>query len=92
MYLVALIDWYSHFVVSWELDQILEIDFVLEAVKQAHSVGRPEIVNSDQGSHVTSSKYTKLLLDKKIRISMEGKPLLRSPLTEPPLRRNNIVG
>jgi len=73
MYLVALIDWYSRFVVSWELDQTLEIDFVLDAVKQALSMGQPEILNSDQGSHFTSPKYTELLLDKNIRISMDGK-------------------
>ena len=73
MYLVALIDWYSRFVVSWELDQTLEIDFVLEAVKRALSVGQPEILNSDQGSHFTSPQYTGLLLDKDIRISMDGK-------------------
>jgi len=48
MYLVALIDWYSRFVVSWELDQPLEIDFLLEAVKQALLLGQPEILNSDQ--------------------------------------------
>ncbi len=73
MYLVALIDWYSRFVVSWELDQTLEIDFVLEAVKRALLVGQPKILNSDQGSHFTSPKYTELLLEKDIRISMDGK-------------------
>lgn len=73
MYLVALIDWYSRFVVSWELDQTLEIDFVLEAVKRALLVGQPKILNSDQGSHFTSPKYTELLLEKDIQISMDGK-------------------
>ncbi|MFC4619758.1 transposase [Camelliibacillus cellulosilyticus] len=67
------IDWYSRFVVSWELDQTLEIDFVLDAVKRALSVGQPEILNSDQGSHFTSPKYTELLGNKDIRISMDGK-------------------
>ncbi len=51
MYLVALIDWYSRFVVSWGLDQTLEIDSVLEVVKRALSVGQAEILNSVQGSH-----------------------------------------
>lgn len=73
MYLVAIIDWYSRYVVSWELDQTLEIDFVLEAVKRALSHAQPEIINSDQGSHFTSSKYTELVLDKKVQISMDGK-------------------
>lgn len=50
MYLVALIDWYSRFVVSWELDQTLEIDFVLEAVKRALLVGQPKILNSDRAA------------------------------------------
>lgn len=73
MYLVAIIDWYSRYVVSWELDQTLEIDFVLEAVKRALSQNKPNIINSDQGSHFTSPKYIDLLLDKEIRISMDGK-------------------
>lgn len=73
MYLVAIIDWYSRYVVSWELDQTLEIDFVLEAVKRALSHAQPEIINSDQGSHFTSPKYTELVLDKKVQISMDGK-------------------
>src|SRR5690606_24459513 len=58
MYLVAIIDWYSRYVVSWELDQTLEIDFVLEAVKRALSHAQPEIINSDQGSHFNSPKDT----------------------------------
>lgn len=73
MSLVAIIDWYSRYVVSWELDQTLEIDFVLEAVKRALSQNKPIIINSDQGSHFTSSKYIDLVLDKEIRISMNGK-------------------
>ncbi len=73
MYLVALIDWYSRYVVSWEIDQTLEIDFVLEAVKRAFLVARPEILNSDQGSHFTSPKYTDLVLENTIKISMDGK-------------------
>lgn len=73
MYLVAVIDWYSRFVVSWELDQSLEIDFVIAAVKRAFGGSIPEIFNSDQGSHFTSDKYLDLLKDRKIKISMDGK-------------------
>lgn len=73
MYLVALIDWYSRFVVSWELDQTLELDFVLEAVRQALAHNQPIIINSDQGSHFTSQQYLDLFLDKQVRISMDGK-------------------
>ncbi|KYC67644.1 hypothetical protein B4099_2134 [Heyndrickxia coagulans] len=78
MYLVALIDWYSRYVVSWEMDQTLEIDFVLEAVKRAFSSARPEILNSDQGSHFTSPKYTDLVLRNEIKSAWMGK---REPLT-----------
>ncbi|PLT32992.1 hypothetical protein CUU64_16295 [Bacillus sp. V5-8f] len=73
MYLVAIIDWYSRYVVSWELDQTLEIDFVLEAVKRALSQSQPVILNSDQGGHLTSPKYTDLVSEKDIQISMDGK-------------------
>jgi len=57
MYLVAILDWYSRFVVSWELDQTLEMPFVLEAVDRALQQAKPEIINSDQGSHFTSPHY-----------------------------------
>lgn len=73
MYLVAIIDWFSRCVVSWELDQTLEIHFMLEAVNKALSKYKPEIINSDQGSHFTSPKYTEILLDAGIKISMDGK-------------------
>lgn len=73
MYLVAIIDWYSRYVVSWEMDQTLEIDFVLEAVKRAFSQSKPVILNSDQGSHFTSPKYTDLVLGNETKISMDGK-------------------
>lgn len=73
MYLVAVIDWYSRYIVSWELDQTLEIDFVVKATQTALRQGKPEIWNSDQGSHFTSPQYTALLKDAGVRISMDGK-------------------
>lgn len=73
MYLVALIDWYSRYIVSWELDQTLEIDFVLEAVNHGFSQAHPQILNSDQGSHFTSPQYTDLVKSNEIKISMDGK-------------------
>jgi putative transposase len=73
MYLVAIIDWYSRFVVAWELDQTLEITFVLEAVQRALSSARPEIFNSDQGSHFTGHDYINTLKNEHIAISMDGK-------------------
>jgi len=73
MYLVAVIDWHSRFIVSWELDQTLEMGFVTEAVTRALGTGIPSIFNSDQGSHFTSPRYIDLLKDKKVLISMDGK-------------------
>ena len=73
MYLVAILDWYSRYVVSWELDQTMQIGFVIEAVQRALSQARPQIWNSDQGSQFTSPQYTQLLLAHDVRISMDGK-------------------
>jgi putative transposase len=73
VYLFAVLDWYSRFVVAWSLDLSLEIGFVLEAMKQALALGKPQICNSDQGSHFSSPKYTNLLLEAEVQISMDGK-------------------
>jgi len=73
MYLVAILDWFSRYVLAWELSQNLEIAFVLEAVDRALLNGKPDIWNSDQGSHFTSPQYTQRLLDAGIRISMDGR-------------------
>jgi putative transposase len=73
MYLVAILDWFSRYVIDWQLDQSLEIDFVIETVKRALAVNKPQILNSDQGSHFTSSQYTDLLKEAEVRISMDGK-------------------
>ncbi len=73
MYLVAVLDWFSRYVVSWELDQTLEIEFVLTAVERALSQATPEIWNSDQGSQFTSPQYTERLLAANVQISMDGR-------------------
>src|SRR5699024_3875880 len=75
MYLTAVIDWYSRCIISWELDQTLDMDFVLKAVQRAFTVGAiPEIFNSDQGSHFTSSSYISMLQEHpSISISMDSK-------------------
>lgn len=73
MYLVAVLDWFSRYVISWELDQTLEISFVLRAVDNALAQAKPEIWNSDQGSHFTSPQYTDRLLAAQVKISMDGK-------------------
>jgi putative transposase len=73
LYLFAVLDWFSRFVVSWTLDLTLEIGFVLEAMRSALKLATPTICNSDQGSHFTSPQYTALLLDAEVQISMDGK-------------------
>nr|WP_244422472.1 IS3 family transposase [Ktedonobacter racemifer] len=71
MYLVAVLDWYSRYVLSWELDQTLEMPFVLSAVEYALKQAVPVICNSDQGSHFTSPQYCDLLLQANVQISNE---------------------
>jgi len=71
LYLVAIIDWYSRYVVSWAIDDTLEIDFVLDACARALHTAVPAIMNSDQGSHFTSPKYTELFLKAGAEISMD---------------------
>ena len=73
MYLVAVLDLYARYVVSWALDDTLEQPFVLDAVRRALAVATPQIWNSDQGSHFTSSQYTSLLTAADVQISMDGK-------------------
>jgi len=73
MYLVAILDWYSRYVVSWELDHTLEMPFVVTAMQQALAQATPHICNSDQGSHFTSPQYAQLLLAADVQISMDGK-------------------
>ncbi len=73
LYLVAVLDWYSRYVLSWELDQTLQLPFVLAAAQRALTQATPDIWNSDQGSHCTSPQYLDLLLAAGVRISMDGK-------------------
>lgn len=73
LYLVAILDWFSRYVISWELDQTLEMPFVLAAVERALAHATPQICNSDQGSHFTSPQYTQLLLSANVQISMDGR-------------------
>jgi len=72
-YLVAIMDWYSRFVVAWEMDVTLDGGFCLEALDRALSDGVCEIFNSDQGSQFTSQAFTGRLLQRDIRISMDGR-------------------
>ena len=73
MYLTAVIDWHSRYVLSWELSNTMESLFCVDALKHALTKGTPEIFNTDQGSQFTSEDFTEVLLDKNIAISMDGR-------------------
>ena len=73
LYLVAVLDWHSRYVLSWELDQTLELPFVLDTVDRALAQATPTIWNSDQGSHFTSPQYIDRLQQAHVQISMDGK-------------------
>jgi len=73
LYLVAILDWFSRFAITWELDQTLELPFVLTAVDRALKQAIPTIWNSDQGSHFTSPQYFNRLLSAGVQISMDGR-------------------
>jgi putative transposase len=74
MYLVAIIDWYSRYLLGFRLSNTLEKGFVIEAIKKAIRIhGKPEIMNSDQGSQFSSHEYVNLLKENSIKISMDGK-------------------
>lgn len=73
LYLVAILDWFSRYVLSWELSNTMTTDFCIKALLTAFKQGIPEIFNSDQGSQFTSSEFTKELLSRNIKISMDGK-------------------
>ncbi|MGQ9663491.1 MAG: IS3 family transposase, partial [Kiritimatiellia bacterium] len=73
VYLVAVMDWFSRFVLSWALSLTLELDFCQDALRRALRWGRPEIFNSDQGSQFTSDKFTAILAKRGVTISMDGR-------------------
>lgn len=73
LYLVAVLDWYSRYVISWELSASLEQPFVTAAVTRALETTHPVIFNSDQGSHFTSPQYTELVLAAGSKVSMDGR-------------------
>jgi len=73
LYLVAIIDWYSRYVISWRLSNTLDDDFCVAALEEALGKGTPEIFNMDQGSQFTGEAFTRLLKEHDIKISMDGK-------------------
>jgi putative transposase len=73
LYLVAVMDRFSRYVLSWEVSVTLESEFCVSALKQALNFGRPQVFNTDQGSQFTSDDFTKVLLEAGVQISMDGK-------------------
>ena len=73
VYLVAILDWHSRYVLSWEVSVTLDNEFCVSALERALSFGQPEIFNSDQGAQFTSTAFTSRLLARGIRISMDGR-------------------
>ena len=73
LYLVAIMDWFSRFVLSWSLSLTMEVEFCVEALKRALRRAWPDIFNSDQGSQFTSEKFTAELAGRQIAISMDGR-------------------
>ena len=73
LYLVAIIDLYSRYVLSWRLSNTLDADFCVEALEEALKKGKPDIFNTDQGAQFTGEAFTGLLKQHGIRISMDGK-------------------
>jgi hypothetical protein len=73
MYLVAIMDWYSRYVLAWRLSNTMDSDFCVDALEEALSQGTPEIFNTDQGSQFTGEAFTGVLLQHGIQISMDGK-------------------
>ena len=74
VYLTAVMDWASRYVISWRLSNTMDNAFCIECLEEAlEKQGTPEIFNTDQGSQFTSDDFTKELRDRKIKISMDGK-------------------
>ena len=74
MYLTAVIDWHSRFILAWRLSNTLTTDFCLQVVQEAFDkYGKPDIFNTDQGSQYTSKDFVALINDNNIRFSMDGK-------------------
>ena len=73
LYLTAIIDWYSRCIVGWEADDTLDTRMVIQAVRKALRIAKPEILNSDQGCQFTSNEYKTFLLENHVLQSMDGK-------------------
>src|SRR5678816_225875 len=73
MYLVAIMDWFSRYVLTWQLSNTLDGYFCLDALQQALQQGRPQIFNTDQGAQFTADAFTGSLEKAGIQISMDGR-------------------
>lgn len=73
LYLAAVLDWFSRYVLSWKLSKNLETEFCIEVLNKALEKGTPQIFNSDQGVQFTSNEFLEVLETRDIRISMDGK-------------------
>jgi putative transposase len=73
VYLTAVMDWYSRYVLSWRLSNRLEGNFCVEALDEALKHGKPEVFNTDQGSQFTSAVFVNRLLDRAVAVSMDGR-------------------
>ena len=73
MYLVAIMDWWSRYVLAWKTSTTLDTAFCLEALEMALKFGKPEIFNTDQGSQFTSTAFTTMVKDNGIDVSMDGR-------------------
>jgi putative transposase len=73
LYLVAVMDWVSRYVLAWRLSNLLDASFCIEALEEALSQGRPEIFNTDQGSQFTDEDFTSVLCAHGVAISMDGR-------------------
>lgn len=73
IYLAAVLDWYSRYVLSWAVSVTLDARFCLEALEQALAGGQPEVFNTDQGSQFTSQAFTGRLEQAGVRVSMDGR-------------------
>ena len=73
LYLTAIIDWYSRYIIAWEISNSLDVSFCTETLEKALEKNKPEIFNTDQGSQYTSNTFTDILKSNNISISMDGK-------------------
>jgi putative transposase len=73
VYLMAVIDWFSRYVLDWQLNITLEADFCIETLDRVLQNGKPEIFNTDQGSQFTTPRFVNPLLNNGVRVSMDGR-------------------